>query len=98
MENISELIQKNKESFHKDINQEVILDQPVRNVLKGIDILNTQSLKSLIDAVIEDEEKEIRNYKENWENQTDLDKSIALIKIEAKQDTISKLQAIKELL
>jgi len=79
MENISELIQKIDSYEHRDTGMVTMF-------------YLHQSLKDLIDAVIEDEENEIQPFKvsENtdsivaWNN--------------AKNDTISKLKAIKEML
>jgi hypothetical protein len=80
--NISELIQKNKKSY-----------------IRGFEFVHEQNVrfaKDLIDAVIEDEEKAMMKQSDkvipnSYEN-------IVIIFNQAKQDTISKLKAIKELL
>jgi sulfatase maturation enzyme AslB (radical SAM superfamily) len=99
MENISELIQKNKSEFKE-------LECPHGNWLHFCDSCpiewyeyisnkHTQSLKSLIDAVIEDEEKEISD-----ENMRDaiLSGDVEEVFKSAKQNTIEKLKAIREIL
>lgn len=88
MDKISELIQKNKGAVEKEYQMSGLSDglygDYAEDVAKGF-------TKDLIDAVIEDEEKEIKK----------ADKFVPFQRIhyvDAKQGTISKLKAIREML
>jgi hypothetical protein len=92
---IKELIQKNKESFYDNDKFMCLYDSDISgmgyNQKEEVFDWHTQSLKDLIDAVIEDEKNEIKK----------ADKFVPFQRIhyvDAKQDTISKLKAIKEML
>jgi hypothetical protein len=102
MDNISELIQKNKESFYNNDKFMCLYDSDISgmgyNQKEEVFDWHTQSLKDLIDAVIEEEEKSESTYEPDLSYQ-DPDFRIAQEYYEkAKQDTISKLKAIREML
>lgn len=100
---IQELIQKNKSEFDEKIYDLIRIKSIAQYNNNGVNIgfkrsqdtvLNwhTQSLKSLIDAVIEEEEKEIDHIQKHSKG------NYADGKVEAKNDTINRLKAIREML
>jgi len=86
--NISELIQKNKENFKRTFPQ--IYDDRGFMLQERIIQWNDAVIKDLIDAVIEDEWKNMKEILAYDSDERGWNAS--------KQDTISKLKAIKELL
>ena len=92
---IQELIQKNKSAFEKQTPEDG--QEPVLILLKKVFWqFHTQSLKDLIDAVIESREKAKKEQK--YEDNDYFEYSIIETYNEALDDTIKELQAIKELL
>lgn len=89
---IKEIIQQDKKSFEEKFPPEKDF---VDICVDRKELLNahTQSLKSLIDAIIEDEENPANHRK--FAKGAEHAKAFYLL---AKQDTINKLKAIKELL
>lgn len=97
MKNIQELIQKNKSEFNEFFNRKPTINRPNFTAsYSEIKDWHTQSLKSLIDAVIEDEENSFQEAKSVRQFMATSGTGVGYN--QAKQDTISKLKAIKELL